>query len=54
MRLSDEFSMHRDRTMRCVAGAIRFVCIDRSRRLGDVTVTVWSLDMAARRWTRER
>ncbi|TKV91011.1 hypothetical protein SEVIR_9G066300v4 [Setaria viridis] len=53
-RLSDEFSMNRDRTMRFAAGAIRFVCIDRSRRLGDVTVTLWSLDMAARRWTKER
>ncbi|XP_062209448.1 uncharacterized protein LOC133911265 [Phragmites australis] len=48
------FSMTRDRTMGCVAGSIRFVCIDRSRRRGGVNVSVWTLDLATQLWTKDK
>ncbi|CAL4936283.1 unnamed protein product [Urochloa decumbens] len=41
-----------ERTMRRVAGAVRFVCIDstRRRRYGDATVALWTLDMDGKEW----
>ncbi|CAL4944700.1 unnamed protein product [Urochloa decumbens] len=41
-----------ERTMCRVAGAVRFVCIDstRRRRYGDATVTLWTLDMDGKEW----
>ncbi|OEL27039.1 hypothetical protein BAE44_0011942 [Dichanthelium oligosanthes] len=52
LELSDELDLSdRDRTMAYVAGSIRFVCIDRSRRLGNVNISVWNLDPATKVWT---
>ncbi|KAL6637991.1 hypothetical protein ACP70R_025563 [Stipagrostis hirtigluma subsp. patula] len=58
-RIEDTAPLNNYRTMRCVGGAIRFVCIGRVDRAagqlyGDGTVTVWTLDLGTKRWTKDR
>ncbi|OEL15397.1 hypothetical protein BAE44_0023583 [Dichanthelium oligosanthes] len=54
----DMGALYPDRTMRCVGGAIKLVCIDRTppRRYGDSELTVWSLDpdLSKKHWQKER
>ncbi|XP_062209049.1 uncharacterized protein LOC133910802 [Phragmites australis] len=43
------------RTMGCVGGSIKFVCIDRRRaRPGNEMVKVWTLDLGHRLWKEEK
>ncbi|CAN6322399.1 unnamed protein product [Urochloa humidicola] len=58
-KTEDMGALYPDRTMRRVAGAIRFVCIDRTRtrrrrRYGDATVTLWTLNIGAdKEWSKD-
>ncbi|RCV07679.1 hypothetical protein SETIT_1G264600v2 [Setaria italica] len=53
----DMGALYPDRTMGCVGGSIKFLCIDRTppRKYGDAELTVWTLDpnLSKKHWQKD-